>query len=111
MSGAAHGAPAMPRAAFLLCLPLAAALAAGAGKSFRADFEDAKPGGLPKGWSAAITGEGKAPVWKVIEDRSAPKGTKALMQTSVSPNTSFNLCIADGTSFKDVEIAVAYKAI
>ncbi len=87
------------------------ALFAGDAKPFRADFEDAAAGGLPKGWTAALTGEGKTPVWKVIEDRTAPKGSKVLAQTSVSPNLAYNLCVADGTSFKDVEITVSYKAI
>lgn len=78
---------------------------------FRADFEDAKVGESPKGWTSALTGMGKTPVWKVIEDKTAPKGAKVLAQTSINPNASFNLCLVDGSSFKDLEIIVSYKAI
>lgn len=78
--------------------------------SKRWDFEDAKAGELPKGWSAAKTGSGPGSVWKVLEDSSAPKGPKVLAQTSPEgPNPLFNLCVADGSSYTDVDIAVAMK--
>ena len=48
-------------------------------------FEDAKVGELPKGWTAAKTGEGAGSVWKVLDDASAPAGSKVLAQTSSSP--------------------------
>ena len=80
-------------------------------KPFLADFKDAKVGSLPKGWTAAITGEGKVPAWKIVEDKTAPKGTRTLVQSSVSPNLSYNLCVADGTSFKDVEVSVSWRAL
>src|SRR5262245_5627141 len=41
-------------------------------------FEDATVGELPKGWSSAKTGKGPGSVWKVVEDKTAPKGPKAL---------------------------------
>ena len=34
-----------------------------------------------------------------------------LAQTAESPSAVFNLCIADDTSFKDVEISVMFKAV
>ena len=75
------------------------------------NFEDAVVGQLPKGWSAAKTGDGEAGVWKVIEDASAPSGTKVLAQTSDSPGPMFNLCVAGESSFKDVALAVSFKAV
>ena len=78
--------------------------------SKRWDFEDAKAGELPKGWAAAKTGAGPGSVWKVLEDSSAPKGPKVLAQTSPDgPNPLFNLCVADDTSFTDVDLSVAMK--
>lgn len=80
-------------------------------KSQRWDFEDAKVGGVPKGWSSAKTGKGPGSVWKVVEDKSAPKGSKVLAQTSSEgPNRLFNLCVADETSYADVDITVSLKA-
>ena len=75
------------------------------------NFEDAALGQLPNGWSAAKTGDGEAGVWKVVEDTSAPKGTKVLSQTSVSPGPTFNLCVAGESSFKDLALAVSFKAV
>src|SRR5438046_2069089 len=89
------------------------ALAAGAEepKALSHDFEDAKIGELPKGWKAAKTGAGEGSVWKVAEDKTAPKGPKVLAQTAESPIAFFNLCVVDNSSFQDVEIAVSFKAI
>jgi len=75
------------------------------------DFEDATVGKLPKGWTADKTGEGEGSVWKIVEDKLAPKGPKVLAQTSESPGPLFNLCVADETAFKDVELAVSFKAV
>lgn len=77
----------------------------------RLDFEDAKVGEIPKGWSAAKTGPGKGSIWKIVEDKTAPKGAKVLAQTAESPLNLFNLCVADESKFKDVEISVAFQAV
>jgi hypothetical protein len=51
-------------------------------------------------------------VWKVVEDATAPKGAKALAQTSSDgPSPLFNLCVADGTRFRDIDLSVAFKAV
>ena len=47
-------------------------------EAVRWDFEDAAVGKLPKGWSAAKTGEGEGSVWKVVEDASAPQRHEGL---------------------------------
>ena len=65
-------------------------------------------GELPKDWSAAKTGEGCGSAWKVLEDKD---GKKVLAQTSdQGGNHCFNLCIADKTSFTDIDFSVAFKA-
>jgi hypothetical protein len=69
-------------------------------------------GELPPGWIAAKTGEGPGSVWKVVEDPTAPSGGKALAQTSAEgPKKLFNLCVAKKTSFLDLDLSVAFKAV
>ena len=68
-------------------------------------------GKTPNGWTAAQTGKG-ASVWKVVEDKTAPfKSGFALAQTTDDRDALFNLCVMDATSFKDVEVSVAFKAV
>lgn len=86
-------------------------IAADKPKSHRRDFENARVGEIPKGWTSAKTGEGPGSVWKVIEDKSSPKGSKVLAQTSSQgANRFFNLCVLDKTNYTDVEITVSFKA-
>ncbi|MBI3465826.1 MAG: DUF1080 domain-containing protein [Planctomycetes bacterium] len=76
------------------------------------NFEDAQIGKLPEGWSSAKTGKGPGSVWKVTEDESAPAGSKVLTQTSPDgPNPLFNLCVADATSYKDIDLTASFKAL
>lgn len=75
-------------------------------------FEDAKVGQLPEGWSEAKTGEGPGSVWKVVTDKTAPKGPNVLAQTcSDGPNSLFNLCVLDEVTHADVDITVSFKAV
>jgi 3-keto-disaccharide hydrolase len=79
--------------------------------SARWNFEDATVGRLPKGWSAAKTGRGPGSVWKVVDDQTANK-SKALAQTSSEgPNPLFNLCIADESRFRNLDMSVSLKAV
>jgi len=74
----------------------------------------AKPdlGKVPAGWKAAQTGKGEGSDWKVVADETAPGKTgHALAQTAAGPGGLFNLCVADAPVVKDVEIAVAFKAM
>jgi hypothetical protein len=69
-------------------------------------------GKVPGCWQAAKTGKGDGSVWKVVEDATAPsKSGLALAQTAAGPGALFNVCVADESSFKDVEIIVSFKAI
>lgn len=68
-------------------------------------------GKVPTGWKADKTGKGEGSVWKVVEDKTSPSKTGyALAQTAESPNAMFNLCVAEKTSVKDVEVKVSFKA-
>ena len=79
-------------------------------RQFRFKKEDV--GRVPAGWKADKTGKGDGSVWKVMADDSAPsKSGYVLAQTAESPNAVFNLCIAEDTNYKDVEISVAFKAV
>jgi len=81
-------------------------------KSLRWDFEDQTAGQPPKGWTAAKTGEGKGSEWKIVEDASAPKGTKVLAQvSSEAPGSLFNLCVAEEATLCDLDLSVAFKAV
>jgi hypothetical protein len=85
-----------------------AAVAADDAKTFT--FGKADLGKVPAGWKAAQTGKGMS-VWKVVEDKTAPsKSGFALAQTTADRDATFNLCVAEDTSFKDVEVSVAFKA-
>ncbi len=69
-------------------------------------------GKVPSGWMAAKTGKGEGSVWKVVADESAPsKKGFVLAQTAEGPSALFNLCVADDTSYTDVEVSVAFKAV
>ena len=66
---------------------------------------------VPTGWKADHTGKNGGGVWKVVADDTAPsKKGFVLAQTGKSPGSAFNLCVADDTSFKNVEVTVAFKA-
>lgn len=93
----------------LICLLLGAG---GADKSASSDFKDAAIGKLPAGWTATLTGKGKPSVWKVVEAADAPGGAKkGLAQTSESDGPLFNVCVADKSDFKDLDLTVSFKAV
>jgi len=96
---------------FLLVLSIPALLAADRKESaLRLTKDDV--GKLPAGWKAEHTGKGEGSVWKVVADDTAPsKSGYALAQTAEGPGPFFNLCVAQDTSFKDVELRVAFKAV
>src|SRR6516162_8509522 len=79
-------------------------------RAFR--FSKGDVGKVPAGWKAEKTGKGEGSVWKVVADDTAPsKSGFALAQTAEGPSSLFNVCVADDTKYKDVELSVAFKAI
>jgi hypothetical protein len=77
-----------------------------------ATFGKADVGKVPAGWKADQTGQDEGSVWKVVADATTPsKSGYALAQTAESPSVMFNLCVAEGPKYKDVEISVAFKAV
>ncbi len=93
-------------------LVLVAIVLLAADKPQEITFEDSKGGTLPKGWSAAKTGEGPGSIWKVVEDDSSPHGKQVLAQTSSEgPNPLFNLCVLEEPQLVDVDLEVSFKAV
>ncbi len=79
--------------------------------AMRFDFEDSEVGKLPTGWSSAKSGKGEGSVWKIAEDKTAPKGSKVLAQTAAGPSSLFNLCVADKSRFADLDLSVSLRAV
>src|SRR5687767_2697562 len=61
------------------------------------NFDDAKPGEAPAGWTATKTGSGAAK-WTIEKDDSAPSKPNVLKQ---SGQASYPVCIKDDTNLKD----------
>lgn len=96
----------------LLTMSLLAATLAGRASAAELSFREAKVGELAAGWSAAHTGAGQGSVWKVVADQDSPDGGQALAQVSDRGSGGFfNLCVANDTSFQDVDLALSFKAI
>jgi 3-keto-disaccharide hydrolase len=76
------------------------------------DFNKDKTGEPPKGFSTALTGQGKAGVWVVTKDDGSPDQGNVLAQTDAdTTNYRFPLCIYDGITAKDADISVKFKPI
>jgi len=76
------------------------------------NFDSAQPGSVPPGWTVAMTHNGGAPKWEVLNDPSAPSQPNVLAQTSNDPTDGrFPLAILDKATFKDGELSVRSKAI
>ena len=75
-------------------------------------FEKDKAGSVPRGWKVAETGgKGTPATWQVVEDDSAPDGTQAVAITAnKNRGSTYNLMIAQDTSYKDLVIRVKVKA-
>src|SRR5262249_45257589 len=96
--------------AALLALTGAVALAQDKAPGFRLGKDDVGKG--PTGWPADTPEKGEGSVWKGVADPTAPsKSGFALAQTAESPGPMFNLCVAEGPKYKDVEVSVAFKAV
>jgi hypothetical protein len=102
----------VPSSYVLIILLMGAPLSAAdeTSRSFR--FAQLDEGHLPAGWKSEHTGIGHGSIWKVVVDGTAPSGTGyVLAQTAQSPNAFFNLCVAEDSGRKDLEAAVAFKAM
>jgi hypothetical protein len=97
--------------AILPALVLGASLLATPAGAQRITFSDAPIDALPKGFTTALTGQGKAGKWVVLEDTDA-EGGRVLAQLDADPTDyRFPLAIYEQTFPSDVEVTTRFKAI
>jgi Beta xylosidase C-terminal Concanavalin A-like domain len=105
-------APAVLLLSALLVLGRSEAAEAGAREAITVDFDSTAVGGLPAGFSTAVTGGGGPAAWRVVEDAGAPSGGRVLAQASTDKTSSrFPLCVYEGLTATDVEVSVRFKPV
>src|SRR5215213_7326945 len=76
------------------------------------NFDNAKAGSLPPGWTSAMTHNGGAPRWEVRADDTAPSKPNVLAQLSDDRTSGrFPLAIYENASIKDGEVSVKCKSV
>lgn len=76
---------------------------------WRIDQDEA--GKSPAGWRVAETkGTGKPGKWMVAVDKSAPSGPNVLKLDTRADGQTYNLLMAEQSSFKDLDLRVRVKA-
>lgn len=71
------------------------------------NFDEARTGEAPSGWTATNTGSGTAK-WTIEKDDTAPSKPNVLKQ---SGEAAYPVCIKDGTSVKDGFVEVKFKPV
>lgn len=75
------------------------------------NFDKDEAGKTPGGWRIAETkGAGKTGKWTVAADESAASKPNVLKLETQAEDGTFNLCIAEKSSFKDLDLRVRVKA-
>ena len=76
------------------------------------NFDSAKPGTVPPGWTAVPTLPGVPPKWEVIRDPTAPSPPYVFAQASRdTAGGHCPLAILDKVSVKDGELSVRMKPV
>ncbi len=76
------------------------------------NFDNSKAGALPPGWSSAMTHQGGAPRWEVLQDSTAPSKPNVLAQLSNDATSGrFPMAICDSSNLKDGEVSVKFKPV
>jgi hypothetical protein len=70
-------------------------------------FDTTKPGAIPTGWSAGVTGSG-TPRWAVEGDADAPSAPNVLKQTGKG---TFPWCVKNAAALADGYVEVKFKPI
>jgi hypothetical protein len=83
------------------------ALAGGVAFGQTINFDDARPGAAPSGWTATKTGKGEAK-WTIEKDDTAPSKPNVLKQ---SGEATYPVCLKDDTSLKDGFVEVKFKPV
>src|SRR6266446_5888875 len=95
---------------FVVATAVCASVVVAVGQSSKVDFEKDDVGKSPKGFSFALTGQGKPGVWTVKKDDQAHGNV--LVQTEAD-NTDYRFPVAvyDNFSAKDVDLSVQFKPL
>ncbi|MCH7701326.1 MAG: DUF1080 domain-containing protein [Planctomycetes bacterium] len=77
------------------------------------NFDQDQAGKMPTGWSVRQTNPSKASAtWQVMVDPHAPGKNKILALTRTrNHGSTFNLAVAEHTSFKDLDLTVKVRAV
>jgi len=75
------------------------------------NFDTDALGTAPAGWSIRQTNPSKAmATWQVAVDPTAPSGSHVMALTETQNyDSTFNMAVADGTSFQDLDLSVRIK--
>jgi hypothetical protein len=88
-------------------LTVIAALLAAAASAETVNFDGAKSGAPPSGWTSAKTGKGE-PKWTIEKDDTAPSKTNVLKQ---SGEATYPVAIKDDSNLKDGFVEVKFKPV
>jgi hypothetical protein len=91
----------------LITLTVATALLAVTAQAQTVNFDDAKPGEAPAGWTATKTGKGD-PKWTVVADNSAQSKPNVLKQ---SGEADYPVAFKNDTNLKDGFVEVKFKPV
>ena len=76
------------------------------------NFDNARQGSLPPGWTAAMTHKGGQPRWEVVQDRTAPSSPNVFAQLSHDATAGrFPLAVYERASFANGSISVKFKNV
>src|SRR5229473_5658998 len=95
---------------FILAGAVCASVGVTSGQTAKLDFEQDEIGKSPKGFSFALTGQGKPGVWIVRKDDQAHGNV--LVQTDADrTDYRFPVAVYNDVTAKDVDLSVQFKAI
>lgn len=77
------------------------------------NFDEAKTGAPPVGWIVRETNPKETiAVWRVVADSTAPSSPNVFaLAENENENGTFNLALAKGTAFKDIDLTVRVRAV
>src|SRR5512142_1011322 len=76
------------------------------------DFDKAKEGSLPPGWTTAMTHKGGPPRWEVVRDPSAPSKPNVLAQLSDDATAGrFPLAVFEKAKLVNGTVSVRFKTV
>ena len=91
----------------IIAMMTSTSLLANAALAQTVNFDDAKPGAAPPGWTAGKTGTGEAR-WTIEKDETAPSKPNVLKQ---SGKATYPVCLKNDTNIKDGFVEVKFKPI